>query len=78
MAMDDDDDIVMLADIEDADIYSDPLAQRMMAFVSLANCADNLTGADTKDIVHAMMKKVTSTIKSAPTADLKVLGGGKT
>ena len=76
--MDDDDDIVMLSDIEDADIYSDPLAQRMMAFVSLANCADNLAGAETKDIVHAMMKKVTSAIKSAPTADLKVLGGGKT
>jgi len=76
--MDDDDDIVMLSDIEDADIYSDPLAQRMMAFVSLANCADNLAGAETKDIVHAMMKKITSTIKSTSTADLKVLGGGKT
>jgi hypothetical protein len=50
----------------------------MMAFVSLANCAANLEGADTKDLVHAMMKKVTSTIKSASTADLKVLGGGKT
>jgi hypothetical protein len=76
--MDDDDDIVMLADIEDADIYSDPLAQRMMAFVSLANCANNLTGEETKDLVHAMMKKVTSTIKASSTADLKVIGGGKT
>jgi hypothetical protein len=76
--MDDDDDIVTLVDAEDADIYSDALAQRMMAFVSLANCADNLSGEDTKDLVHAMMKKVTSSIKSSSTADLKVIGGGKT
>jgi hypothetical protein len=76
--MDDDDDIVTLVDAEDLDIYSDALAQRMMAFVSLANCADNLSGEDTKDLVHAMMKKVTSSIKSSSTADLKVIGGGKT
>jgi hypothetical protein len=78
MAMDDDDDIVTLVDAEDSDIYSDALAQRMMAFVSLANCADNLAGEETKDLVHAMMKKVTSTIKAPSTADLKVIGGGKT
>lgn len=76
--MDDDDDIVMLADAEDLDIYSDPLAQRMMAFVSLANCAFHLPDDETKDLVHAMMKKVTSTIKSTSTADLKVLDGKKT
>ena len=76
--MDDDDDIVTLVDVEDSDIYKDALAQRMMAFVSLANCADNLAGEETKDLVHAMMKKVTSTIKASSTADLKVIGGGKT
>jgi hypothetical protein len=74
MADDKDDDTV---DDIDPSSYEDPIAQRAAAFVLLAVCADKLANETARDLTFTMMRKLSATIRTPSTAELKTFEGGK-
>ena len=67
-----DNDIVELVD-EDMPIFEDPVAQRAYAFVHLAKFAEACEDQTTKDLTFTMMRKLSMSIKTPSTAELKVV-----
>jgi hypothetical protein len=60
--------------------FQDVVAQRALAFCNVARLADVVHDAAVKDLCLTMMRKLTASIKSPPTADLRVIpsDAGKT
>jgi hypothetical protein len=67
-----DNDIVELVD-EDMPVFEDPVAQRAYAFVHLAKFAEACEDQPTKDLTFTMMRKLSMSIKTPSTAELKVV-----
>ena len=65
--------------IEEADpaSFEDPIAQRAAAFVLLARFADTAEDQTAKELTYTMMRKLTGTIKTLPSGEVKLLEGGK-
>lgn len=69
----DDDDVVFVDDM-DLDAFTDPVAQRAMAFCAVARLAVEVAGDDeVRAVVLTMLKKLPASIRTPPTADLKPL-----
>lgn len=56
--------------------FEDPIAQRAVAFVQVAHCADNVKNDAVRDITLTMMRKLSASIKTPPTAELRAIKGG--
>ena len=69
----DDDDVILLDDT-DPDIFSDPVAQRAMAFCAVARLAVEVAeDAEVRSVVLTMLKKLPASIRTPSTAELKPL-----
>jgi hypothetical protein len=73
MSEDDNDDNVISLDECDPENFIDPVAQRALAFVALARFAECVKDEKTKDLTFSMMRKITMSIKTPSTAELKVI-----
>jgi hypothetical protein len=62
---------------DDGAIFEDPVSQRAYAFVHLARYVEESTDDTARELTYSMMRKLCASIKTASTADLKVIGGGK-
>ena len=72
----DDDDVVLMDEL-DLDCFTDPVAQRAMAFCAVARLAIEVAGdAQVREITLAMLRKLPNSIKAASTADIKPIRTG--
>jgi len=69
---DDDDDILVYDDIS-PDQFEDVVAQRAVAFVILARFAETAADQTAKELTFTMMRKISMSIRTPSTADLKVV-----
>ena len=69
---DDNDDAVVYDEIA-PDGFEDVVAQRAVAFVILARFAECATDQTAKELTYTMMRKVSMSIRTPSTADLKVV-----
>jgi hypothetical protein len=67
----DDDDNVLYLDDADLSVFIDPVAQRVLAFVALARFAETAEDKNTRELTFSMMRKVTMSIRTPSTAELK-------
>ncbi|CAB4124886.1 hypothetical protein UFOVP62_40 [uncultured Caudovirales phage] len=68
-----DDDIVLVDEL-DLDTFSDPIAQRAVAFCAVARLAVEVAGdEDVRAVVLTMLKKLPASIKTPSTAEVKPL-----
>lgn len=61
----------------DPESYEDPVAQRAAAFVQLARFADQASNATAQELTFTMMRKVSASIRTPPTAEVRSIDGGK-
>ena len=73
----DDDEEVELACGHAEGGFTDPFAQRAVAFTILVSTVDKLTDESVKDLAKAMLRKLTGSIKEQPAGQLVGLPGGK-
>ena len=57
--------------------YQDIVSQRAIAFCHLAKIADKVKDEAIKDLCLTMMRKVSATVKTPSTAEVRVLTGGQ-
>jgi len=69
---DDDDDVLVYDDIS-PDQFEDVVAQRAVAFVILARFAETASDQTAKELTFTMMRKISMSIRTPSTADLKVV-----
>lgn len=69
----DDDDNVSYLDDADPSVFIDLVAQRALAFVVLARFTETAEDEKTKELTFSMMRKLTMSIKTPSTADLKAI-----
>lgn len=74
MASDDDGDLEFMDDL-DPGIFEDYIAQRAVAFCFLVRAAETAQDQTVKDLTFTMMRKVSMSIKTPSTADLKSIDG---
>lgn len=70
--MSDDDDDAIVDDF-DPSIFEDIVAQRAIAFVYLARFAEFAKDQTARELTFTMMRKISMSIKTPSTADLKVV-----
>ena len=58
----------------DPTAFEDPYAQRAIAFVALARFADTAVDQTAKDLTFTMMRKLSMSLRTPSTADLKIIG----
>lgn len=73
--MSDDDDAVTDLDDFDPSIFEDVVAQRAVAFVYLARFAEIAQDQTAKELTYTMMRKVSMSIRTPGTAELKAFDG---
>jgi len=75
MRDDDDDDHEDSAYVDDFDpsVFDDFVSQRAVAFVYLARFAESAKDQTAKDLTFTMMRKLSMSIRTPSTADLKVV-----
>ena len=71
----DDDDFEMIE--EDIGSFDDAIAQRAIAFVQVAQFAAVVADTTTKELCYTMLRKISASIKTPSTADLKTIDGGR-
>ena len=69
----DDDDNVFFLDDADPSVFIDPVAQRALAFVTLARFTEVAEDEKTKELTFSMMRKITMSIRTPSTAELKII-----
>jgi hypothetical protein len=57
--------------------FQDVVSQRAIAFCNLARLADSVKDAAVKELCLAMMRKVSASVKSPSTAEVRMLTGGQ-
>lgn len=57
--------------------FQDVLSQRAIAFCNLAKLADNAKDPAVKELCLTMMRKVSASVKSPSTAEVRLVSGGK-
>jgi hypothetical protein len=70
---DDDDEDGAVVDDFDPSVFEDVVAQRAIAFVYLARFAEYAKDQTAKDLTFTMMRKISMSIKTPSTADLKLV-----
>lgn len=69
----DDDDVVFVEDLDLAD-FTDPIAQRAVAFCAVARLAVEVAGdEEVREVVLMMLRKLPASIKTPPAAELHPL-----
>jgi hypothetical protein len=63
-------------ELDYASDFQDVISQRAIAFCNLAKLADNVKDAAIKELCLAMMRKVSASVKSPSTAEVRLLAGG--
>ena len=58
--------------------FQDVLSQRAIAFCNLAKLADNAKDPAVKELCLTMMRKVSASVRSPSTAEVRVVSGGRT
>ena len=71
----DDDDFEMIE--EAIGSFDDAIAQRAIAFVHVAQFAAIVEDTTTKELCYTMLRKISASIKTPSTADLKTIDGGR-
>jgi hypothetical protein len=69
----DDEDNVVYLDDADPSVFIDPVAQRALAFVALARFTEIAQDEKTKELTFSMMRKITMSIRTPSTAELKAI-----
>jgi hypothetical protein len=77
MSEDDDDGDDAVFDINDLDpaAFEDFVAQRAIAFCYLVRVSDMTKDQTARDLTFTMMRKVSMSIRTPSTADIKIMGG---
>lgn len=77
MSDDDDDGDDAVFDINDLDpaAFEDFVAQRAIAFCYLVRVSDMTKDQTARDLTFTMMRKVSMSIRTPSTADIKIMGG---
>jgi hypothetical protein len=57
--------------------FQDVVSQRAIAFCNLAKLADNVRDSAIKDLCLKMMEKVSASVKSPSTAEVRLLHGSQ-
>jgi hypothetical protein len=57
--------------------FQDVISQRAIAFCNVAKLADSVKDPTVKELCLAMMRKVSASVKSPSTAEVRVLTGGQ-
>ena len=73
MSDDTDDDNCTVFEEIDVSTFHDVVSQRSIAFVHLARFAETCADQTAKELTFTMMRKVSMSIKTPSTADLKVV-----
>lgn len=71
--MNDDNDDAVVYENTAPNEFADVVAQRAVAFVILAQFAESATDQTAKELTFTMMRKVSMSIRTPSTADLKVV-----